>query len=126
MSPERRAVLLLLGLALLGQGVRVALGRPGVPPGQLLLQGGGPPGAPRAHRDSSLAHARLLAAGDRIDLDRAAAAEIARLPRVGPGLARAIVADREHDLGRELEGLVVLDGELAELHGVCSLSAQIP
>ncbi|MBK9065645.1 MAG: helix-hairpin-helix domain-containing protein [Gemmatimonadetes bacterium] len=95
MSPERRAVLLLLGLALLGQGVRVALGRPGVPPGQLLLQGGGPPGAPRAHRDSSLAHARPLAAGDRIDLDRAAAAEIARLPRVGPGLARAIVADRE-------------------------------
>ncbi len=95
MSPERRAVLLLLGLALLGQAVRVGLGRPGSPPGQVLLQGGGPPGAPRVHRDSSVAQARPLGAGDRIDLDRAGAAEIARLPRIGPGLARAIVADRE-------------------------------
>ncbi len=95
MSPERRAVLLLLGLAVLGQGVRVALGHPGIPPGEVTLQGAGPPGIPRAHRDSSLAHARPLGAGDRIDLDRAPAAEIARLPRVGPGLARAIVSDRE-------------------------------
>lgn len=95
MSPERRAVLLLLGLAVLGQGVRSWLAVPGAPPGEVRLLGAGPAGAPAAHRDSSLTHSRPLAAGETIDLDRAGAAEIARLPRVGVGLARKIVADRE-------------------------------
>lgn len=36
-----------------------------------------------------------LAPGQRIDLDRATAAELERLPRVGPVLARRIVADRD-------------------------------
>jgi competence ComEA-like helix-hairpin-helix protein len=52
------------------------------------------PGSPLAHRDSSLALTRPLAPGERIDLDRASALEIARLPRVGLHLAKAIVADR--------------------------------
>lgn len=95
MSPERRAVLLLLGLAVLGQGVRSWLAIPGTPPGEVRLLGAGPAGAPAAHRDSSLTHSRPLGAGETIDLDRAGAAEIARLPRVGVGLARKIVADRE-------------------------------
>jgi len=37
---------------------------------------------------------RPLAPGERVDLDRASALEIARLPRVGLTLAKAIVADR--------------------------------
>lgn len=95
MSPERRAVLLLLGFAVLGQGVRSWLAVPSAPPGEVRLLGAGPAGAPAAHRDSSLTHSRPLAAGETIDLDQAGAAEIARLPRVGVGLARRIVADRE-------------------------------
>ena len=95
MPPERRAVLLLLGLAVAGQGLRVWVGRPDAPPGEVQLLSAGAPGIPRAHRDSSLEAARPLAAGERIDLDRANAAEVARLPRVGQVLARTIVLDRE-------------------------------
>lgn len=41
-----------------------------------------------------------------MDLDRASAPEIARLPRVGPRLARSIVANREtHGAFGSLEGL---------------------
>ena len=95
MPPERRAVLLLLGLAVAGQGLRVWVGRPDAAPGEVQLLSAGAPGSPRAHRDSSVASARPLGPGERIDLDRAGAAEIARLPRVGLTLARAIVVDRD-------------------------------
>jgi competence protein ComEA len=95
MPPERRAVLLLVGLAIAGQGLRIWVGRPDAPPGEVQLFSVGTPGTPRAHRDSSLASVRPLAAGERIDLDRANAVEIARLPRVGFALARTIVADRD-------------------------------
>lgn len=95
MPPERRAVLLLLGLAVGGQGVRACLTLPGEAPGQVsLLQAGPPLSSAQAHRDSSLALARPLGRRERIDLDHAPAAEIARLPRVGMRLAKAIVADR--------------------------------
>lgn len=93
MPPERRAVLLLLGLAVMGQAVRTWASRPAAAPGELVaLPGVG--GQPLAHRDSSIAAARPLATGEQIDLDQAAADEIARLPRIGLTLARAIVADR--------------------------------
>lgn len=50
-------------------------------------------------RDSVAARAvrlgRPLSKGERVDLDRASAEELARLPRIGPGLAARIVADRE-------------------------------
>ncbi len=106
MPPERRAVLLLLGLAVLGQWLRGRASGPDVPPGEARLLAGGPPGSPRAHRDSSLVVDRPLAAGERIDLDRAGVAEIARLPRVGLTLARTIVAYREaHGPFGSLEGL---------------------
>lgn len=88
-------MLLLLGLAVGGQGIRAWLARPGEPPGQVTLVGAGlPASSALAHRDSSLALARPLAPGERIDLDQAPAAEIARLPRIGMRMAKAIVADR--------------------------------
>jgi hypothetical protein len=40
--------------------------------------------------------------------------------------AAAVVAHWENDLGRKLEGLVVLDGQLAEFHCAFSFSAQMP
>jgi competence protein ComEA len=94
-ATERRALLLLLGLGLAGQGVRWWLERPDQAPGQVEILAALPPRSPLAHRDSVLALARPLAPGERIDADRATAAELARLPRVGPALARTIVAYRE-------------------------------
>jgi competence ComEA-like helix-hairpin-helix protein len=96
MSPtERRALVLLLALGLAGQGVRWWIGRPEDPPGQVELLAAMPPKSPLAHRDSVLALARPLEPGERIDADRATAAELARLPRVGLALGKTIVADRE-------------------------------
>jgi competence ComEA-like helix-hairpin-helix protein len=94
-SAERRAVVVLLLLGLTGQGVRWALGRPGEPPGQVALLPVERRGSPAAHRDSALAAARPLAQGETLDPDRASIQELLRLPRVGPALARAILADRE-------------------------------
>lgn len=106
MPPERRAVLLLLGLAVLGQWLRARAVAPEGPPGEARLLSGGPPGSPHAHRDSSIAVNRPLGAGETVDLDRAGVVEIARLPRVGLTLARSIVADRDaHGTFGSLAGL---------------------
>jgi competence protein ComEA len=94
-STERRALVLLLSLALVGQGVRWLLLRPGEPPGQVELLAALPPRSPAAHRDSLAALARPLGPNERIDADRASAAALARLPKVGPALAKAIVAFRQ-------------------------------
>ena len=94
-SVERRALLLLLSLGLAGQGVRWWVTRPGEAPGQIELLAALPPKSPLVHRDSLLALSRPLGPGERIDADRATAGELARLPRVGLVLAKAIVADRE-------------------------------
>jgi competence protein ComEA len=94
-SAERRALMLLLALALVGQGVRWLISRPGQAPGEVQLLSVLPPRSPGAHRDSILALARPLGPDERIDADRATAAELARLPRVGLSLAKTIVADRE-------------------------------
>lgn len=93
-APERRALLLLLGLALTGHAIRRLWLEPGAPPGSISLMAAGG-NSPAAHRDSAAAGARPLAPGERIDVDRAPAHELARLPRIGPALARRIVADRE-------------------------------
>lgn len=96
MAPtERRALLLLLSLGLAGQGVRWWVTRPGEPPGQVELLAALPPKSPLAHRDSVLAQTRPLEPGERVDADRAGAAELARLPRVGLSLAKSIVRNRE-------------------------------
>jgi competence protein ComEA len=94
-AAERRAVVVLLLLGLTGQGIRWAVGRPGEPPGQVALLPLERRGSPTAHRDSALAAARPLAPGETLDPDRATLQELLRLPRVGPALARTILADRE-------------------------------
>jgi competence ComEA-like helix-hairpin-helix protein len=94
-AAERRALILLLSLGLVGQGVRWWLTRPGGAPGEVQLLTALPPRSPTAHRDSIRALSRPLGPTERIDADRAAAAELARLPRVGLALAKKIVADRE-------------------------------
>lgn len=95
MSPaERRALLMLLVLAIAGHAVRRFVNRPGDAPGDVQLLASLTPGDPKAHKDSALALARPLEAGEHIDADVASAAELARLPRVGLALAKTIVADR--------------------------------
>ena len=94
LPPERRALLLLLALAVAGQGVRLLATRPGEPPGQVQLLSTLSDGSPTAQRDSAMHEARPLAPGELVDADVAAPAELARLPRVGLSLAKVIVADR--------------------------------
>ena len=110
---ERRALLLLLALAVAGQGVRLWLGRTGPvgPPGDIQFSARGGSTSLAAHRDSSAQAGLPLGKGERIDLDRAGAGEIARLPRVGPGLAGRIVADRSaHGAFGSLEGFSRVPG----------------
>ncbi|MDX2194142.1 MAG: helix-hairpin-helix domain-containing protein [Gemmatimonadales bacterium] len=94
---DRRAMLLLVGLAVLGHGVRVWATAPGEAPGGVTVL---PEVAPRgalAHRDSARRALAPLQPGEQVDVDRADAQELERLPRVGPALARRIVAWRaEH------------------------------
>lgn len=94
-SSDRRAVTWLLVLGALGLAVRLVEHPPG-PPGAIAYHSESK--VPRS-LDSVAQQARRLARplqrSDRIDLDSADAAEIARLPRIGPGLAARIVADRE-------------------------------
>lgn len=107
---DRRAAALLLLLAAAGLVVRFWRA-PGGAPGAVAYSAPGP----RPTRDSVEARAarlaRPLAAGERIDVDRASAEELARLPRVGPGLAGRIVADREeHGPFGSLEALDRVSG----------------
>lgn len=92
---HRRAVLLLMGLTLAGLGVRLVVGRAAVPGAVAFRYADGD----RPARDSVAAQAgrliRPLRRGERIDVDRASVAELTRLPRIGPGLATRIAADRE-------------------------------
>ena len=110
-APELRALLLLLALAVAGQGVRYLLTRPGQAPGQVQLFNTLPPGSPSAQRDSAMQKGRPLGAGERVDVDVAGAAELTRLPKVGPRLAKVIVADRqEHGAFGSLAGLDRVSG----------------
>jgi competence protein ComEA len=107
MSPEYRSVLLLAGLAVVGQAARCALLDPGEAPGAISVLSDTDSASPLAHRDSARLSGQPLKDGELIDVDRAAAAEIARLPGIGPDLARRIVEDRKAhgDFG----GLAALD-----------------
>ena len=97
MAPERRAIVLIVVLAIAGQVVRGLLSAPDSAPGDLVLlpDARGASGAMAAHRARALALARPLGPSEKIDLDRAGAEEIARLPQVGMALARRIVASRD-------------------------------
>jgi DNA uptake protein ComE-like DNA-binding protein len=125
-SAERRALLFLSAVAVLGAGVRAVRGRadaaaPTVEGRQALARhiqrvdsaertrgrasrpkraprGEGRKRAgrvPRASGDSSSKRAPPIAEATPVDLDVADAAEIERLPRIGPALARRIVASRD-------------------------------
>jgi competence protein ComEA len=99
-------LLLLLVLAVAGQGVRYLLTKPGESPGGVQLLATLTPGSPRAQRDSAMQQGRPLGAGERIDLDRAPLSELTRLPKVGPRLAKAILAYRaDHGPFESLAGL---------------------
>lgn len=91
---ERLTILALLGLALAGQGVRLLLDRR-TAPGESFLLPSQRPDALAGHRAASHVAGRPLQPGERLDPDRASAAELARLPGVGMRLAKEIVADRE-------------------------------
>jgi competence protein ComEA len=95
MPAEHRAILVLLALAIGGHGARHVLSSSEAAPGAIRFLGDSASGSPGAHRDSVVAHARPLGAGERIDVDRAGVRELERLPGVGPGLARRIAADRD-------------------------------
>jgi competence ComEA-like helix-hairpin-helix protein len=106
LTPERRALLLLLALAVAGQGVHYLLTKPGEPAGGVQLLATLAAGSPMAQRDSAMRQGRPLAEGEQIDVDLAPASELARLPKVGPRLAKTIVADRqEHGAFGSLEAL---------------------
>ena len=110
-TSEARAMLLLLALAVLGQGVRHFLTRPGQPPGQVQLLGALPPASPDAQRDSSLRRGRPLGPTERINVDLASPTELTRLPKVGIRLAKVIVADRQaHGSFGSLSGLDRVSG----------------
>ena len=121
MGPERRAILLLLGLALAGQAIRTWWNRPDTAPGGLVLL---PPDSTQplaAQRQRSMALDRPLAPGEKIDLDKASVDDIARLPRVGRTLAKTIKADRDaRGAFGSLEGLDRVSGVGSGLLAVLS------
>lgn len=94
---EKRAVLLLLGLAVAGHGARLLLQPSGDPPGQLLADQPSD-SDPASHRALALRLGRPLARGETVDINAASPEEIARLPRVGMSLAKRIVS-RRSELG---------------------------
>ena len=105
---ERRAVLLLALVAAAGGVVRVVR-TPQGPPGASAIAPelrGEDPARQAALSARAEAMARPLSPGERVDVDRAAADELARLPRIGAKLARRIVDEREaHGPFGSLEGL---------------------
>jgi competence protein ComEA len=95
-SDDRKAALILLGLAAAGILIRAVVGGASSP-GALAYREATT--TTRPGRDSvaerAVRMARPLARGETIDVDVASASELARLPRVGPVLAARIVAERE-------------------------------
>jgi competence protein ComEA len=109
---DRRAAAILLLVAAVGLVVRFWQ-VPGAAPGGVVYRPVG--GATRPSRDSVAARAarllRPLGPGEQIDLDRAGADELTRLPHVGPGLAARIVEYRDaHGPFGSLKGLDQVPG----------------
>ena len=106
---ERRALVFLAVVTAVGAAFRVTHGAdaatagaapvaPGLQGGDIVRQ------AAQSRRAEALA--RPLAVGERVDVDRAPADELQRLPRVGPALARRMVEERDaHGPFGTLEGL---------------------
>lgn len=91
---EKRAAVILLALAAAGLVVRF-WGLSDGAPGAVAYHAAGPGESRDSVAARSLRLARPLSRGEKIDVDRAPAEELARLPRVGPALAARIVEDRE-------------------------------
>lgn len=110
MSPDHRAVVILLALAVAGQGLRWWLLDPGDAPGGITILGADEASA-AAQRDSAKRVAEPLAPGELVDINLAPAREIDRLPGVGPSLAVRIVEYRtEHGPFGSLAGLDSVPG----------------
>ncbi|MGH7592361.1 MAG: ComEA family DNA-binding protein [Gemmatimonadales bacterium] len=92
---ERRALAILLALAVVGHLLRAVAAAPGVAPEAAQLFDPSSDGNPLDHRDSIRRQGRPLGEAERIDLDHASSDELARLPGIGPALAKRIVADRQ-------------------------------
>lgn len=94
-AEERKAAGLILALIVVGTMVRFAVGGE-APVGEVAYQAAG---GPRPPRDSVLEQAahigRPLGPGERVDVDRASAPELVRLPGIGSGLSARIVRSRE-------------------------------
>lgn len=110
---ERRAVLLLALAAAAGGVVRVARA-PEAPPGASAIAPelrGADVARQAALSRRAEALARPLGPGEHVDVDAAGADELARLPRVGPKLARRIVEERDsHGPFGSLAGLSRVPG----------------
>jgi DNA uptake protein ComE-like DNA-binding protein len=92
MTPRNAALLLLL-TAVGGQALLHWRGRPDVAPGEVGFRSADPGGLAR-QQHLAVTRGAELTEGERVDLDRAPAGELVRLPGVGPALARRIVAER--------------------------------
>jgi len=113
-TDERRALVFLAVVTAVGAAFRATHGggtpaasaaavAPMLPGGDLVRQ------AALSHHAQAMA--QPLAPGERVDVDRAPADELQRLPRVGPALAKRIVAEREaHGPFGSLEGLKRVTG----------------
>jgi len=111
-SKERTALLLLLGIGLGGHALRlVALG-PEAAPGGIRFAGVVPVGNLALHRARSVRLGRPLGSAERVDLNTAPIEELARLPRVGVPLARAILRTRAR-----LSGFITI-AELDSVPGI--------
>jgi competence ComEA-like helix-hairpin-helix protein len=105
----RTAALLLLLTAVGGRGL---LSWRGADAGEGVALSGAPPaGTPGVQRARAAARTPEVGEGERIDVDRATAAELVRLPGVGPGMAQRIVAERAR--GGSFGGAPCLDARVA-------------
>jgi competence protein ComEA len=92
---DKKAALILAGIAAIGLCVRFLVGG-GVAPGEVMYRGRVTDSVPLDSLAVQAARlAKPLTRGEKIDMDRAPAIELSRLPRIGAGLAGRIVADRD-------------------------------
>ena len=92
MQPRNAALLLLL-TAVGGQALLHWRGRPDVAPVAVAFRAADPGGLAR-QQHLAVTRGAELGEGEKIDLDRAPAGELVRLPGVGPALAKRIAAER--------------------------------
>lgn len=113
-TPDEKRAILFLGAVAAAGGLLRVVRTPGHAPGAAIVAPELAAGdiarqAQLARRAEELA--RPLRPGELVDVDRSEAAELQRLPRVGPGLARRIVQEREaHGPFGSLEGLSRVSG----------------